>query len=1019
MKSAVFIRKQGSLTAALLLSGFIMGAVEAQNISLSFHHLAREQGLSHAQNYFAFQDAYGFAWVSTDEGLNRFDGQSVEHLAFDASGPSSPLSGKVSSRCFEDADRNLWFSTFSGVGCYRRASGRFEFFLPKEPDLKGFYAFHLDADRRLWVKAGAGEQAAVFLFDTRSGQFQRMGPLQGERFAIVADAQGRVKQIVASMLPDKKPGLTLTDLSTWKTDTIEFSLMSNGQTRRSSPVKNVLVEGDSVVWAALYNGLGKYHIRTGKAVAILKREASVETEFGWAYDVAAYDASRLLVGCTDGLLVFDRQNNRFVQQMRHHAQVPQSLRAGEVTGLYRDPSDNLWLSGPGGGLAFAHLFKNKFQAVSETVGTPVASFFEDHLRRIWCSTADSGAYVFDQRGGKLLHTNELENLVQPDKPFPLYAMSNFWQDSLLSLWGFCETYAFRWKEAAQRFEFRAENAFGVPSSPSDFLRAYCLLADGTRLVAQGRSFFEIKTSGTKALLLPRPDLQAFQLQEVTAIFQNKKGQVFLADNQYRVVVLDWSKSPAQKIADIQGFAACNSFVETDDGLVWAATSKGLFRIHPDSFEGTLLTEKTDGCPNEEFYNVLPDRQGALWLTGNNGLVRYDPQGKTHHRFGTADGLLSSQFSPHAALRASASGDFWVGGKNGANVFQPAHIRLLDARPQVQLTRLLVNDTAFHAGTDLSLLEHLDLSYTQNTLSFQFAALDFSAPGQNQYFYRMVGIERDAVPNGSRGFVRYANLPPGAYTFEVWATNSDGVLSPEPRRLHLHIRAPFWQTWWFYLLCALTVGGLVYGWLWYRLQQALKIERMRVEISSDLHDDVGTLLAGLAMQSEALELTAPEKDKAKLRRISDISRNAMAHMRDTVWAIDARKDKVENLLDRMREHAEETLTSRDIRFDIQVDSLSMKQNLPTYIRQNIYLIYKEAVTNAAKHSNGDMVTVSLKKSGEGFEMRICDNGQVAEKTYKTTGLGTSNMAMRAEKIGGRLEMERENGFCVVLRLGRLG
>lgn len=253
-----------------------------------------------------------------------------------------------------------------------------------------------------------------------------------------------------------------------------------------------------------------------------------------------------------------------------------------------------------------------------------------------------------------------------------------------------------------------------------------------------------------------------------------------------------------------------------------------------------------------------------------------------------------------------------------------------------------------------------------------------------------------------------------------AANSDGVWSALPKTLAINIQTPFYKTWWFYLLCVLAAGGMVYGWLWYRLQQALKIERMRVEISSDLHDDVGTLLAGLAMQSEALELTAPEKDKAKLRRISDISRNAMAHMRDTVWAIDARKDKVENLLDRMREHAEETLTPRDIRFDIQVDSLSMKQSLSTQIRQNLYLIFKEAVTNAAKLSNGDMVTVSLKQSGEGFEMRICDNGQVAEKAYKTTGLGTSNMAMRAEKIGGGLEVgQTREGFCVVLRMGRLG
>ncbi|MCC6459758.1 MAG: two-component system sensor with a ligand-binding domain protein, partial [Saprospiraceae bacterium] len=229
---------------------------------------------------------------------------------------------------------------------------------------------------------------------------------------------------------------------------------------------------------------------------------------------------------------------------------------------------------------------------------------------------------------------------------------------------------------------------------------------------------------------------------------------------------------------------------------------------------------------------------------------------------------------------------------------------------------------------------------------------------------------------------------------------------------------WWQSWWFYLLCAGTAGALMYGWFWYRLQQALRLERLRVKISSDLHDDVGTLLAGLAMQTEALAITASEKDKGKLQRISETSRNAMAYMRDTVWAIDARKDKWENLLDRMREHAEETLVPREIRFDFKVENIAVQQNISVELRQNLYLIFKEAITNAAKHSNGDMLHIHLKKTPSGgLEMRICDNGTSAEKSYKTTGSGTSNMQMRAKKIGATLEIGRKaEGYCVLLQVG---
>ena len=264
--------------------------------------------------------------------------------------------------------------------------------------------------------------------------------------------------------------------------------------------------------------------------------------------------------------------------------------------------------------------------------------------------------------------------------------------------------------------------------------------------------------------------------------------------------------------------------------------------------------------------------------------------------------------------------------------------------------------------------------------------------------------------------RYANLPPGYYTFKVKAANSDGVWNNSPKTLKIHILTPWWRTWWFYLLCIATITAITYGIFTYRLQQALKIERIRVRISSDLHDDVGTILSGLAMQSEILELTAPEPSKPKLQRISELSRSAMSRMRDTVWAIDARKDKLENLIDRMREHAEETLTPRDIMLALEVDQLALTKNIPSQIRQALYLIYKEAITNCAKHSKGDKVSVRLQKFGtKGLEMSIHDNGEVQQKAYKTTGSGLSNMRMRAEQVGGTFQVDTSQGFLITVQI----
>lgn len=1007
---------RGVVTLKALLC--CLGTISAQDLHFSFHHLSQDEGLKHAKNYFVYQDAFGFAWISTDEGLNRFDGRNVAHYSLGGTEKPNANLDKISSRCFEDAENNLWVSTFSGIACYKRSSARFEWFSASSSTVKDYTAFFMDKDARIWVQATNGSRSELYRFDTRTKSFELLGPLPGNCYAVITDQQGAVRQIATGLLPDEQFGFLLTDVSTWKTQAVEFDRHPDGKPRRSSPVQNIKAEGDSVLWACIYNGLGKYDLKSGKTQIILERAPSIANDFGMTNDVLALDETRLLVACMDGLLVFDRRQNKFLQLIQYQPKLPATLKPGEITALYRDPSNNVWLSGPGGGIAFTQLSKNKFQVVTATIGSLASSLFEVEDGTIWYSTRDSGAFHLNTQGEILEHTKVLDNRAQPNIFFSLPEIESFFEDPNAGLWGIAGTNTLQWKADKRQFEFRNNNFFGVPSNDAGNIRANFQLANGTRLVAKGKNIFQVVANNKNIDLAPWLKSQDFGLQEVVAIFQNKEGWLFLADNLHHIAVLNTTAPQAIKIADMYDTGDCNAFAETSDGLVWAATSKGLYQIDPQRLQGRLLLEKSDGCPNEAFYKILPDSRGFLWLTGNNGIIRYSPVNKKAERFNTNDGLLSSLLSPRAAIRVSTTGDFWVGSQNGVNVFKPEAVALLNTQPKVHITQILVNDTAFHLGTDICVLDALELNYTQNTLSFQLSALDFSAPGINQYFYRMKGIELDSVSNGKLGFVRYANLRPGSYTFEVWATNSDGVLSQEPRRLELLIRPPFWQTWWFYLLCTISAAGLLYAWFWYRLQQALKIERLRVQISSDLHDDVGTMLAGLAMQSEALQLSAPEKDKTKLQRISQISRDAMAHMRDTVWAIDARKDKLENLIDRMREHAEETLTPRDIHFDIQVENVSLKQNLHTQTRQNLYLIYKEAVTNAAKHSNGDTVSVVLNKSGNGFEMRICDNGDFVEKTYKTTGLGTSNMQLRAEKIGGSLEINREHGFCITVRVPNL-
>ncbi len=217
-----------------------------------------------------------------------------------------------------------------------------------------------------------------------------------------------------------------------------------------------------------------------------------------------------------------------------------------------------------------------------------------------------------------------------------------------------------------------------------------------------------------------------------------------------------------------------------------------------------------------------------------------------------------------------------------------------------------------------------------------------------------------------------------------------------------------------LLLAGAIGAIGFFQQQNKVKRTKQIESLRTKISSDLHDDVGSLLSGLSMQAELLQMSLPEADQPRVQKISNLGRSAMSRMRDAVWAMDARKDKFSDLLDRMREFAEETLVQAEIPYSLNFKGIDEGKFILPNIRQNVYLIFKEALTNIIKHADPSIVVIELENAKDFFTMSIQNDGLKTEKTYKTSGLGTSNMKMRAEHINGNLDIKREKGFEVILK-----
>ena len=218
-----------------------------------------------------------------------------------------------------------------------------------------------------------------------------------------------------------------------------------------------------------------------------------------------------------------------------------------------------------------------------------------------------------------------------------------------------------------------------------------------------------------------------------------------------------------------------------------------------------------------------------------------------------------------------------------------------------------------------------------------------------------------------------------------------------------------------MLLTLFVSGIIFGIAHLRYRQRLKLEQLRTRISSDLHDEVGGVLSGLAMQMDLLAEDVPNEIQAKLENVALGSRKAAAKMRDVIWAVDHTRDHYEDLEERMKAYALEMLDPVNIEFYFKSEEMNPGLKINSKVRQNVLFIFKEAINNIVKHAGATTVNISTLRTSDGFNLQIIDNGQGFDQHKMKTGNGLKYMRMRAAKIGSELEYSSDDGVRIDLKI----
>jgi signal transduction histidine kinase len=380
--------------------------------------------------------------------------------------------------------------------------------------------------------------------------------------------------------------------------------------------------------------------------------------------------------------------------------------------------------------------------------------------------------------------------------------------------------------------------------------------------------------------------------------------------------------------------------------------------------------------------------------------------------GLAPGELNTAYRDH-------TGDLWFSSNLGLLTQLTPTSDRPRSPPFVLVTGLQVGTTSYvPASPGNAGIPRLKVEPGQGPLRIEFAGLSF-APGESlRYQYQLTGVDHDWSPPGEQRSVVYGRLASGAYHFQVRAINSEGVTSAASAGIDFTVLPPVWLTWWFLSLATLAAGSSAYAAHRYRVRQLLAVERVRARIATDLHDDIGSSLSQIALLSELVRqrlTTSDPQVKQPLAEIAAVSGELVGAMSDIVWAINPRHDHIGDLAARMRRFSLEVLEARGIALQFRADAGQRHQRTSSDFRRQVYLIFKEAVNNVARHAECTQAMIELRIAYGRLEMHITDNGNGFEPDSAGDGNGLVNMRRRAADLQGSLALRSEPGYGTQLTL----
>ncbi len=818
---------------------------------LRFEHMTIDEGLSQNAGLALLQDRQGYLWIGSQDGLNRYDGYGFTHFKNDPNNPSSISYNSIIS-LFESYDGFLWIGTWGGgLNRFDPKTSTFTRYPadPSNPDsLSHGIVTSIAADGKdgLWIGTLGGLDYLDFSTDKISHfryDPQDSSSLSSNAISVIQPAGDGTLWVGTGAFNSVGNGLNRFDPTTGKS--VRFP--TEGKCFGSPNISALLPDPEGYLWIA-YGGYGvagggldRYKPKTDSCLHFenaitFKNQITDNNITDLMFD---QEGSLWATSYSGG--VWYMRSDQFGQfiGVQHNASDAESLSSNNTFRILQDRSGVIWIGTLASGINKLNLnslqfrtYRNDATNSSSLPSNHVGSFSETRDGSIWVGTWDSGLARFDPRSGdfeSFKHDNNDEKSISSDIVMVQLA------DPDGTLWIGTLGGGLNHFDPVTKEFIHYQNDPEIPNSlPENQVTGLTFDCKGRLWVTTvlGISRFDPSSGGfvNYAMDFPAVTLKMIGNDLWVGTWGGGVSRLDLSkaknlkSESASFTTLKHDPANANSLSENSVWA----IHETADGAIWLGTQGGLNRFDPSTGDFKVYTEK-NGLRNATILSILQDNNGILWLTTNNGLAKFDPQNEEFRIYDKSDGLQGNEFNSNAGYLSPTTGLMYIGGVSGFSVFNPLKLQDSSISPAVVITDFSIFNVPQYYDT--TGLVPIQLNYTQNFISFEFAALDFQAPQKNHYAYMLEGFDKNWVDSGIRNYASYTNLPGGEYTFRVKAANGDGVWSEVDATLKINVAPPFWQTWPFQFGLALTLTIMLVGIFQWRTRSVRK-QNVRLQVVVD-------------------------------------------------------------------------------------------------------------------------------------------------------------------------------------------